>query len=433
MRQEREARLASLCCALAMSACGATGDPALAQIDLALGSADCTVGADCADFGLLVEEAFPNIQDCTAVGPALPMRWIRPLPVACPFGECSLYDQQLSLDADASLVTLGAVQLPSQQGTGSEGGLWLTRHTPQGELVGTGLLDFSAPPPGLELERHAALQRDADGHTLLVSSRALLPFDEPRVTRVTRLARGRELTPTLPVFVSSRGWGMATAYDADANEWAVGSQRGFDAETHAVVARYQRIGRVRWSRSWPSATRLIALQSGPERAVWALILDVDAATHTLYKLDWAGRIVWRRVISSSQEKSQLLVRPDGASVLSSEESTGFFNNVRVLELDAAGHGRAAFRLADSFGGNAKLALDPSGAAVLPLVGFDAAFLLTLDWYAFQGEGICQRSPYQWPSDSSFFPDRIVVQADARGARYFASPQFIGQLSEGSAP
>jgi hypothetical protein len=419
-----------------MGVCGVCSaqEPALAQVDQALESPDCTLGADCADFGPLVEEELPSVQACTSAGAALPMRWIRPLAtVACPFGECSVYEQQLSLDADASLVSLGAVQLPSQHGSGFEGGLWLTRYTPAGELVASSLLDFSAPPPGLEVERHAALQRDADGHTLLVSSRTVLPFDEPRATRATRLARGRELTPTLPVFVSPLGWGVTAAYDSEANEWAVGSQRGLDAEPHAVIARFQRLGRVRWSRSWSAATELVAVQTGPERAVWALIRDTAADTHSLYKLDPRGRVVWRRVISSSQEQTQLRVRPDGSSVLASTEPTDFFGNVRLLELDAAGHARAAFRISDLFDASTRLALDPSGAVVLPLAGFDAAFLLTLDWYALPGDGVCQRSSYQWPSDASFFPDRVVVQADARGARYFASPQFIGQLSEGGTP
>jgi hypothetical protein len=431
----------ALSCFLARLADAQDEESALAH---ALESAECTLGDECERWGPLIEDDGGVAATCLAsTEPPTPPVWYRLLSdaflpdVPCPFGRCRVYDQQLTLDADGSLITLAAVDLPSRMWSGKEGGLWFTRHAPGGALLSSVLWDFSVPPPGIYIERHAALLRDRTGHALFVSSRAVMPFDAPRPLSAHGFSRAaRPAGPAL--FSTPSGWGVSAALGAS-GDWVVASQRTPAAgESQTSVIRYGRQGRALWNRTWPAYTTIEAVQVTPDRATLVLARSLETRERTLYKLDERGVVSWRRttsreVVGNWQEPTRVAASKDGAIYVAVlVEAEDFTVRVRVQKLAPNGQRTAAWLLPNDAGVEQTLISDESGEVVLALPGFTSDWLPTIDWHAFEGEA-CHRTSYAWPSLSSSPPDRVLVHADRRGARFFATPQMIGQLRERGQP
>jgi hypothetical protein len=413
-------------------ACGHPAEDPLLARELALDDSRCSLGSECERWGTLMEDA-PALEATCITDPAAtatPVVWFQPLAGAsCPFGQCELYDQQLSLDTDGSLITLAAVTLPSQYGwTGSEGGLWFTRHSATGRLLSSALSDFSAPPPGIEIERHGALLRDGTGRALFVSSRAVLPFSDPRVLQVSGLSRS--LARGAPVFSAPPGWGVLAA-PSGANEWVVAANRPVaERRTQASVARYDRRGRALWNRSWPEGSAAQALQVTRDQAIAVLVSDAASSLQTLYWLDKRGVVAWRRMVGGPRAQTQMVATGDGGLFLTVHEND-FQSSLQILKIAADGQ-LAAWAMPELMFPVPSLSTDEAGHPMLALPSYSAAGMPTLDWFSFD-EGVCQRTSYQWPSASSFVFGRVAVQADRRGARFFASTDMIGQLRERGEP
>jgi hypothetical protein len=335
------------------------------------------------------------------------------------------------LDADGSLLTLAAVRLPSQYGDrGSEGGLWFTRHSADGELLHDKLLDFSAPPPGIEIERHAALLRDRSGRTLFASSRDVRPFAAPRPLHVSGLSRS--LNASGPVFNTPPGWGVSAATLPN-EEWVVASNRPLaQGRSRASVARHERRGRALWNRTWPEGSDVRALLATQERAIFALVSEATSDAQLLYRLDKHGVVTWRRRVGAARDLIQVVATNEGGVLLASLEESGFSSNVSIEQLTGDGQRAGAWLIPEVMFPIPTLASDASGGALLVLPGYDDQRLPVLHWYVLDGAA-CQHSAYQWPSDSSVIFERVAAQADRHGARFFASPHMIGQLRAGGAP
>jgi hypothetical protein len=399
--------------------------------DTCLDEEACTLGTECERWGESIQEAELPTAACaaTTISP-LAMAWVQPLSdIACPFGRCTLYRQQLTLDADGTLVTLGNVQLPSQHGTGQEGGLWLTRHTPSGVPLATGLWDFSVPPPGIELERNGALLRDGSGRALFVSSRAVLPFDAARALSARTLSRGSRLAPSSSQFSTAAGWGVSAAL-GPAGEWVVASLRTRPAR--ASVTRFTPQGRISWRRTWPVGSEVQTVQVAPDQAIIALVFEPSSGEYVVYKLDPSGTVQWRRAVGGRFEASKLAVDAAGLIYIVRSIWDAFPGEVRILQLDAAGHAVVQWNVPDQFIVSPALATDELGHAAAAIVSFGAGFTPTLDWHDL-ADGMCARTSYQWPSMESFPLTAPSIYADRHGARFFANSEQVGQLQAGGAP
>lgn len=425
-------RIASLFVCLA---CGDPADEPVAERELALDDARCSLGAECERWGTLIEEPpLPELACNASAEPAAPPVWFQPLPPAsCPFGSCALYDQQLSLDTDGSLVALSAARLPSQYGfSGSEGGLWITRHSAQGRLLGSQLWDFSAPPPGIEIARHGLLLRDDAGRALFLSSRDVQPFAAPRALSVRGLTRSLALSAT--VFSTASGWGVLAARAAG-NDWIVAGMRTLaPGRSEASLARHDQRGRALWVRSWPQGSEVRALQVARDHGVVVIVSDAASDTQTLYRLDKRGAVVWRRVLTGASrfDTAQVATARDGSLFLAWSSQSDFESSFHIQQLAFDGHQLAAWQITQIIALVPCLASDERGQPMLALPGFDAAFMPTIDWFSFD-QGACQRTSYQLPTNMSAQLDRVAIQADRRGARFFATNQVIGQLREREEP
>jgi hypothetical protein len=440
-------RIGAAASCLALSCClahGARAQDEDSELQRALDSSECTLGDECERWGPLIEDSGGVEATCRASAePPTPPVWHQllsdafPPDAPCPFGRCSVYDQQLTLDADGSLITLAIVDLPSQTWSGREGGLWFTRHARGGALLSSVLWDFSVPPPGIYVERHGALLRDRTGHALFVSSRAVMPFDAPRPLSARGFSRAaRPSGPAL--FSTPSGWGVGAAL-GPSGDWVVASQRTAAAgELQTSVTRFGRHGRALWNRTWPAYTTIETIQATPDRAILVLAHSLETRERTLYKLDERGIVAWRRITSRDvvgnwQEPTHVAASKDGSlyvAVLA--EADDFSVRIRVQKLAPSGQRTAAWLFPDDAGVEQTLISDESGNVVLALPGFTSDWLPTIDWHAFEGEA-CHRTSYEWPGASSFAADRVQVQVDRRGARFFATTQMIGQLRERGQP
>jgi hypothetical protein len=398
----------------------------------ALAGLACTLGAECDRWGQLIEDDGGTEQACIVEPePPTPIVWYRVLPdLNCPFGRCVLYEQQLTLDADGSLITLGSVQMPSQDWR-SEGGLWFTRYGRGGEPLDSVLWDFSVPPPGIDVARHGALLRDRAGRAVFVSSRAVLPFDAARPLQASRFARGARPATAEPFFSTPKGWGTIAAF-GPAGEWVVASQHTAAAGgPQASLTRYGRQGRMSWSRTWPEGSTIEEVHVTSDRDILVLTADLSAFARILYKLDERGRVAWRRVVSAFGDITHVAAASDGAIHLAVLSNGELFPSLHVQILDTSGQGATSWQLSDDGWAEPTLISDESGEVVLALPGSTSDWLPTLDWYAFAGRA-CRRTSYDLPS-VGFGPDRVLVRTDRRGARFFATTQMVGQLREGGKP
>lgn len=431
----------ALACCLAQ---GAKAQDEESELQRALDATECTLGDECERWGPLLEDGGGVEATCLASAePPTSVVWHRLLSdaflpdVPCPFGRCRTYDQQLTLDADGSLITLAAVELPSQWWSGKEGGLWFTRHAPGGSLLSSALWDFSVPPPGIYVERHGALLRDRTGRALFVSSRAVMPFDAPRPLAARGVSRSTQ--PAGPaLFSTPSGWGVNAAL-GPSGDWVVASERTAAADgPQTSVTRYGRHGRALWTRTWPAYTTIEAVQVTPERASLVLARSLETLERTLYKLDERGVVSWRRITSRDvvgnwQEPTRVAASKDGSIYVAVlVENVDFTVSVRIQKLAPSGQVTATWLVPDDAGVEQTLISDESGNVVLALPGFTSDWLPTIDWFALEGDA-CRRTSYEWPSLASVLPDRVLVHADRRGARFFATLQMVGQLRERGQP
>lgn len=392
----------------------------------------CTLGAECERWGdWIVESEQPSASCASTSATATAMAWVQPLSSpTCPFGQCSLYGQQLILDADGTLVTLGEVELPSQHGTGQEGGLWLTRHTSSGMPLAIGLWDFSVPPPGVEVERHGALLRDAGGRALFVTSRAVLPFDAQRSLTARTLSRGHRIAPSSSVFSTPQGWGVSAAI-GPTGEWVVSSLRTRPAR--ASVARFTASGRLSWRRTWPEGSEVRSVHVAADQSIVALVLEADGSGFAAYNLNARGVLQWRRRLGSQFDGTQLMVDAAGSTFVVRTLQADFSGEVRVVELDAAGRAVVQWLLPDPFFfASPKVTVDEAGRAALALINFGDDLSASVDWLELGG-GTCARTKYAWPPASPLAPALESIHADRHGARFFATTTAIGRLSAGGAP
>lgn len=394
-------------------------------------STECTLGDECERWGTSLEGGGVEATCPTSAGPPTPPVWYQSLAdPSCPFGNCTLYDQQLTLDADGSLITLGTVQLPSQIGSGREGGLWFTRHARGGAPLGTALWDFSAPPPGVDIERHGALLRDRTGRALFVSARAVQPFDAPRALQASAFSRAARPSNN-SVFSTPRGWGITSAL-GPTGEWVVASQRTAAAGgPQASVTLYGRNGRTQWMRTWPERNTIEAVQVTDDRAVLVLALELSGGDRhsVLYKLDAHGTVAWRRVVSTTYGAPQVVAAAN-AIYVAAQVSSMFSSEVHVQKIEWDGARSITWVLPE--GGAYTLARGEAGDAFLLQPDSSNPYLPTLEWYAFGAES-CQRTLYALPGADQILSYRMGAYADRRGARFFAAVNSIGQLREGGRP